>query len=76
MLYQSEKGEITVALLGDAMPTRRLVPFAEERYLALVDLLRDANATLANLEGTVRRRDEGTPGITEGTYVTIPPVWP
>ena len=74
MLYQSEKGEITVALLGDAMPTRRLVPFAEERYLALVDLLRDANATLANLEGTVRRPDEGTPGITEGTYVTIPPV--
>ena len=74
MLYQSEKGEISVALLGDAMPTRRLVSFAEEPYLALVDLLRDADATLANLEGTVRRWDEGTPGITEGTYVTIPPV--
>ena len=40
----------------------------------MVDLLRGADATLANLEGTVRRPDEGTPGITEGTYVTIPPV--
>ena len=41
-IYRSELGNITIALAGDAMPTRGMRPFEEENYLALVDLIRKA----------------------------------
>ncbi len=60
-------------LAGDAMPSRRLTPFDEPDYLALVELLRGADVAFANLETTVRNRDEGAPGWTQGTPMTTPP---
>ena len=73
MIYQAEKGEFTIALAGDTMLTRRLTPFKEERFLALRDILRGTDARFANLEGTVHNWDEGTPGITQGTFMTTDP---
>jgi poly-gamma-glutamate capsule biosynthesis protein CapA/YwtB (metallophosphatase superfamily) len=71
--YQSEKGNFTIALAGDTMLTRKLTPFKEERFLKLREILRSADATFANLEGTVHTWDEGTPGITQGTFMTTDP---
>lgn len=73
MLYQAEKGHVTIALGGDTMLTRRLTPFQEERFLALREILRGADAAFVNLEGTVHDWDEGTPGITQGTFMTTAP---
>ena len=73
MIYQADKGNLTVALAGDTMLTRRLTPFREERFLALRETLRSADAAFANLEGTVHTWDEGTPGITQGTFMTTEP---
>jgi len=73
MTYQSEKGNFTIALAGDTMLTRRLTPFKEERFLKLREILRGADASFANLEGTVHTWDEGTPGITQGTFMTTEP---
>ena len=73
MTYQAEKGNFTVALAGDTMLTRKLTPFKEERFLQLRDILRGADASFANLEGTVHTWDEGTPGITQGTFMTTEP---
>ena len=73
MIYQADKGNFTVALAGDTMLTRRLTPFKEERFLALRETLRSADAAFANLEGTVHTWDEGTPGITQGTFMTTEP---
>ncbi len=73
MIYQAEKGNFTIALAGDTMLTRRLTPFKEEQFLALRELLRATNAAFANLEGTVHTWDEGTPGITQGTFMTTEP---
>ena len=70
MTYQSEKGNFTIALAGDTMLTRKLTPFKEERFLKLREILRSADASFANLEGTVHDWDEGTPGITQGTFMT------
>jgi poly-gamma-glutamate synthesis protein (capsule biosynthesis protein) len=39
----------------------------------LRDVLRGAAAAFANLEGTVHTWDEGTPGITQGTFMTTDP---
>jgi poly-gamma-glutamate capsule biosynthesis protein CapA/YwtB (metallophosphatase superfamily) len=73
MSYQAEKGDFSIALAGDTMLTRTLMPFKEERFLALRKILRGADAAFANLEGTVHHWDEGTPGITQGTFMTTEP---
>ena len=73
MIYQAEKGNCTIALAGDTMLTRKLTPFKESRFLALRELVRGADAAFANLEGTVHTWDEGTPGITQGTFMTTAP---
>lgn len=73
MLYDSEKGDFTIALAGDTMLTRRLSVFGEEGYKALVSLFRTADAGFANLETTVHTWEEGSPGITQGTFMTTDP---
>ena len=73
MPYEAEKGNFALALAGDTMLTRRLTPFREEKFLRLRDILRGADAAFANLEGTVHSWDEGTPGITQGTFMTTDP---
>src|SRR5262249_33196896 len=74
LIDHAENGAIRMLLAGDAMPSRRLMPFDEPDYLALVELLRSADITFVNLETTVRNRDEGAPGWTQGTPMTTPPV--
>jgi poly-gamma-glutamate capsule biosynthesis protein CapA/YwtB (metallophosphatase superfamily) len=73
MVYQAETGNFTIALAGDTMLTRQLTPFKEERFIALRGILRDVDAAFANLEGTVHNWNEGTPGITQGTFMTTEP---
>jgi poly-gamma-glutamate capsule biosynthesis protein CapA/YwtB (metallophosphatase superfamily) len=73
MLYDAESGDLDVALAGDLMLTRRMSMAREPRFLALRELLTKADASFANLEGSVRDWSEGAPGITVGTYMTMPP---
>src|SRR5262249_7946150 len=73
MIYRSESGDIRMLLAGDVMPSRGLTPFDEPDYRALVELIRGADVAFANLETTVRTRDEGAPGWTQGTPMTTPP---
>jgi poly-gamma-glutamate capsule biosynthesis protein CapA/YwtB (metallophosphatase superfamily) len=73
MLYDAESGDLDIALSGDLMLTRRISAAREPRFLALRELLSKADASFANLEGSVRNWDEGAPGITIGTYMTTPP---
>jgi poly-gamma-glutamate synthesis protein (capsule biosynthesis protein) len=73
MRYASEQGNFTAALAGDCMLTRRLSVYDEPDYLGLVDIFRQADAGFVNLEGVVRTPNEGAPGITQGTYMTIAP---
>jgi poly-gamma-glutamate capsule biosynthesis protein CapA/YwtB (metallophosphatase superfamily) len=73
MIYRSEAGDIRMALTGDTMLARRLTPYDEPDYLALVELVRGADVAFTNLETTVRERHEGSPGFTQGTPMTTPP---
>ena len=50
MLYDAERGDITIAVGGDAMITRRMQAFREPAFLRLVELLRGADVTVVNLE--------------------------
>lgn len=73
MLYDSEAGDLTVTLGGDTMLTRRLSVYSERRFTGLADVFRRADVGFVNMEGSVRRWDEGVPGITRGTFMTTPP---
>jgi poly-gamma-glutamate synthesis protein (capsule biosynthesis protein) len=73
VLYEAEKGDFTLALAGDTMLTRKLRPFREKRFLDLRQIITACDAAFANLEGTVHTWDEGTPGITQGTFMTTEP---
>jgi poly-gamma-glutamate capsule biosynthesis protein CapA/YwtB (metallophosphatase superfamily) len=74
MIYDSERGDIRMVAVGDAMPTCRLSPYTEPDYVRLVELMRRADVTFANLETTVRNRDEGNPdAAVTGTVMSTPP---
>ena len=74
MIYDAERGDIRMVAMGDTMLTCRLAPYKEPDYLRLVELVRSADVSFANLETTVRNREEGYPaaGIT-GTVMSTPP---
>jgi poly-gamma-glutamate capsule biosynthesis protein CapA/YwtB (metallophosphatase superfamily) len=73
MIYRSESRSIRMMLTGDAMLSRRLTPFKEPDYLALVERLRQADVSFTNLESTVRERHEGAPVFQQGTPMTTSP---
>lgn len=73
MIYDTERGNFTLALTGDTMLSRRLTPFTEDRYLAVRDILRNADVAFTNMEATVRRPHEGVHDLSEGTLMTTPP---
>jgi len=73
MPYQAEQGRIRMALVGDMMLSRALRPYAKPDYLALTQVLRDADVALGNLETTVRTEREGVPNFTQGTPMSTRP---
>ena len=50
MIYDSERRDISLAVGGDAMITRRIRPFKEEAFTKLTDVLRSADVSVVNLE--------------------------
>ena len=50
MIYNAEKGDISIAVAGDAMITRRMRAFTEPAFLELVDILRKTDVSIVNLE--------------------------
>ena len=49
-IYDAERRDISIAVGGDAMITRRMRAFEEPRFLKLVEVLRAADVSLVNLE--------------------------
>src|ERR1700722_14586569 len=73
MIYDSASGNIRMAFAGDALITRRFNVHREDNFLHLADIFRRSDVGFLNLEGTVRNWDEGTPNLTNGINMTIPP---
>jgi poly-gamma-glutamate capsule biosynthesis protein CapA/YwtB (metallophosphatase superfamily) len=48
--YEAESGNLSLALVGDLMVNRRVRDFREPEYLRILEILRSADLTLANLE--------------------------
>jgi poly-gamma-glutamate synthesis protein (capsule biosynthesis protein) len=66
--------DFSLALAGDAILTRRLSALESPRLDATLKRLRDADATVANLEVLPIEEDAGTPAADSGgTYMRAPP---
>ena len=46
MIYESAQGNMTIAVAGDSMITRPMSMFREKDFLALVELLKSADASV------------------------------
>jgi len=50
MIYNAEPGDISIAVGGDAMITRRMSAFNEPNFLNLIEILKRADVSIVNLE--------------------------
>jgi poly-gamma-glutamate synthesis protein (capsule biosynthesis protein) len=72
MLYDAERGDISIAVMGDAMLSRRLRAFKEPHFLQLVELLHNTDVSIANLE-FLFHNFESSWQWTRGTYTRSDP---
>ena len=72
-MYEAQRGEIVVAATGDSMIARPLAPFREDSFLALVDLLRGADAAFTNLEMQVHRFEPAPAAASGGIWTAADP---
>ena len=72
MIYDAEQGDISIAVAGDAMISRGMKSFREPQFLKLVEILRAADVSIANLEFLFHDY-ESTWQWTGGTYTRSDP---
>ena len=48
--YRAEAGELTLALTGDSIISRRLSAYVEPQYIEMIDTIREADVGFTNLE--------------------------
>ncbi len=66
-LYEAERGDIAIAVAGDAMISRRMQVFREPAFLQLLERVRGADVAIANLEFLFHHY-ESSWGWSHGTY--------
>ena len=72
-LYEAERGELSLAATGDSLMARPISSFREERFLALLDLIRGADVAFTNLETQVHRFEPYPSAVSGGTYTAAHP---
>jgi len=68
MVYEAEAGNISIVLTGDAMINRRMSTYREPAFLDLVELLRGADATIANLEQCFHEWEMGYGSVQNSSF--------
>jgi poly-gamma-glutamate capsule biosynthesis protein CapA/YwtB (metallophosphatase superfamily) len=72
LLYESGSGDITIALTGDSMISRPLMPFREDRFLKLRELLQNTDVRFTNGE-ILFHNYENSPTYYTRTYMRADP---
>ncbi|HJN87929.1 MAG: CapA family protein [Dehalococcoidia bacterium] len=78
MIYESESGDILIALTGEALIARKLDVFKEDQFLALREKLINADVTFGNAECLFEDYSDSPNtyaggGSGRGTYMAAPP---
>lgn len=73
-MYGTEGRNLSLAAVGDALVTRKFSVYKEPQFRALIDEIRDADVSFANLEVLLHDYGEGYPASQSGgTYMRAPP---
>lgn len=73
-MYETEGENLSLVAVGDAIMTRRISTCEVEDFQSVVDLIRDADVSIANLEVLLCDYDDGYPAAQSGgTYMRAPP---
>ncbi len=73
MLYESQSGDMSMALTGESLITRALMPFKEPGFLKLRDIIRGADVSFTNAE-MLFHDFEGCPSEeSRGTFLRCDP---
>jgi hypothetical protein len=72
-LYESGSGDVTMALTGDSMISRPLMPFREERFLKLRELVQGTDVRFTNGE-ILFHNYENSPTYYTRTYMRADPM--
>jgi poly-gamma-glutamate capsule biosynthesis protein CapA/YwtB (metallophosphatase superfamily) len=73
MIYESENCDIQMAITGDSLITRAMSVFREERFLKMVELLRNADVSFTNAEMLFNNYEDPPTHIPGGTYLRADP---
>ena len=73
MLYESESGDMHMAFTGECMITRGLSMFREDRYLKMVEILRNADLSFTHAEILFHNYEDHPNPHQIGTYVRSDP---
>ena len=73
MLYESEQGNILMAITGESLITQGLSVFREERFLKLRDLLQSADVGFTNIEVLFNNYEDPPAYLSGGTYMRCDP---
>ena len=73
MLYESEKGNILMAITGESLITQGLSMFQEKRFLGLRDLLLTADVRFTNVEVLFNKYEDSPAYLSGGTYMRCDP---
>jgi poly-gamma-glutamate synthesis protein (capsule biosynthesis protein) len=65
--------DLRLTAVGDALVTRRLSAFDDEPFISLVELIRGADVSFANLEMLIHDYDCNPAAESGGTYMAAPP---
>ena len=69
MLYESEQGNILMAITGESLITQGLSVFREERFLKLRDLLQSADVGFTNIEVLFNNYEDPRQRISRAAHI-------
>ena len=73
MHYESESGDIDIALSGESLIVRPMRPYREARFTQLLEILREADATFGNAEMLFHDYEGAPREESKGTYMRAAP---
>ncbi|MEE8442672.1 MAG: CapA family protein [Dehalococcoidia bacterium] len=73
MLYESESGDITMAITGESLITRSMQVFREDRFLKMRDMLQSADVAFTNAEMLFHNYEDPPTHRPGGTYMRCDP---
>lgn len=73
MLYEAEKGNLSLIAAGDALIGHRLSIHDEERFRFVIDRVREADVSFINLEVLIHDFEGFPAQYSGGNYMAVPP---